>query len=67
MSYFINNEDTPTATLEQPSEKWYVENPKKICPMLFTDTAGVPCQERACAWWDGKYNRCAITSMAFKK
>lgn len=39
----------------------------KICPIMSDTTQPVECLYTACAWWDGKYGRCAVLSQACKK
>lgn len=49
------------------SDKGYLPTATKICPMMSDVTTPVECIKTKCAWWDGKWGRCSIFSIACKR
>lgn len=45
----------------------YVASTTRICPLLSNTETPAECVTQSCAWWDGKYGRCAVLSQACKK
>lgn len=49
------------------SKVQYVQPQSKICPMISNIEQAAECVHDACAWFDSKYGRCSIFSLACKK
>ena len=52
---------------EASNKSHYAPVYNKICPMISNPEIPAECVSKECAWWDGKYGRCAVLSQACKK
>lgn len=45
----------------------YSRDTRKLCPMISDKDQPAECVTTACAWWDNKWGRCSVFSIACKK
>lgn len=49
------------------SKTTYIPTYSKICPMISNTDQAAECVHDSCSWYDSKYGRCAVFSIACKK